>query len=265
MIDKSILLDAVRQLTNEDGVRHGVDVYFHSPLHNEHTPSFKVNTNLHKWHDFGTSQHGDVIDLIRLLNHCDYKAACLFLSQGNFCGYVMKESLGKEKEIDVKEITTSSLIEYATQRSVAINVLRTYCKEIHQGNYYYIGFPSANGGWELRNPFFKGCIGRKSYSHIAMGSDKVMIFEGFFDFLSFRSSCDNPFDAIILNTTAMVNAIIPLLSQYRCVHTYLDNDQGGRSATEFLMRFRADLTDHSPNFAPYNDVNDFISAKSHVL
>lgn len=140
------------------------------------------------------------------------------------------------------------------------SVLRQYCKEIHQGNYYYIGFPSSLGGWELRNVAYKGCIGKKSYSHIKMGSDRVVIFEGFFDFLSFRSNSDSNsvYDAIILNTTAMVNAITPLLAQYKYVHTYLDNDQSGRDATAKLMLVRSDLKNHSPHFAQFNDVNEFI-------
>lgn len=266
MIDKRILLDYVRTITGESGQRHGVDIYFHSPLHVERTPSFVVHPS-HKWYDFALSVGGDVIDLCQRVMNCDYKKAIFFLSQGNFQRHTLmpnyQESLGKEK-IDVTEIYNRNLITYAIGRGVSVTILRKFCKEIHQDKYYYIGFPSANGGWELRNSMFKGCIGKKSYSHINMGSDMVMIFEGFFDFLSFVSfrsemcNSNSVFDAIILNTTAMVPAILPLLERYRSVHAYLDNDQSGRSATSMICQVRSDLNDHSPNFSPYNDVNDYV-------
>ena len=256
-MDKAILLDYVRTITGECGQRHGADIYFHSPLHADNTPSFVVHPS-NKWHDFAINTSGDVIDLCQRINNCDYKQALFFLSQGNFVPISSTQTTTTDTPIQVTEIANSNLFAYANNRCVSASVLRQYCKEIHQGNYYYIGFPSALGGWELRNVAYKGCIGKKSYSHIKMGSDKVMIFEGFFDFLSFRSLTNGTFDAIVLNTTAMVNAIIPLLDQYRCVHTYLDNDQSGRSATERLIQVRSELSNHSPNFAQFNDVNEFI-------
>ena len=80
-MDKAILLDYVRTITGECGQRHGADIYFHSPLHADNTPSFVVHPS-NKWHDFAINTSGDVIDLCQRINNCDYKQALFFLSQG---------------------------------------------------------------------------------------------------------------------------------------------------------------------------------------
>lgn len=49
------------------------------PLHSEKTPSFKID-NKNKWHCFGCSEGGDVIDLYMKINNCDFKTALKQLS-----------------------------------------------------------------------------------------------------------------------------------------------------------------------------------------
>lgn len=53
----------------------GIHFWYCSPLRNENTPSFKVNTERNQWYDFGTGEHGDIIDLVYALQYCTISKA----------------------------------------------------------------------------------------------------------------------------------------------------------------------------------------------
>ena len=48
----------------------GQNYWFSSPLHEEKTPSFKVNRKMNKWKDWGNGQAGNLIDFGILYHHC---------------------------------------------------------------------------------------------------------------------------------------------------------------------------------------------------
>jgi hypothetical protein len=50
------------------------------PIHNEKTPSFVVYKYENRWHCFGCSEGGDVIDLVMKINNLDFVSACRSLS-----------------------------------------------------------------------------------------------------------------------------------------------------------------------------------------
>ncbi len=54
---------------------HGIHYWYCSPLRNERTPSFKVNIERNQWYDFGTGEHGDIIDLVCALFRCSISEA----------------------------------------------------------------------------------------------------------------------------------------------------------------------------------------------
>ena len=45
---------------------NGFDVWYLSPLHNEKTASFKVNTKINRWCDHGLQKGGNIIDFIAI-------------------------------------------------------------------------------------------------------------------------------------------------------------------------------------------------------
>ena len=51
-----------------------------NPLRDEKTPSFSVYVDTQKWQDFGSGEHGDVIDFIKLAERLDTKGAIDVLS-----------------------------------------------------------------------------------------------------------------------------------------------------------------------------------------
>lgn len=51
-------------------------------IRDENTPSVKWYKDQNEWHDFGTDEHGDIIDLIMKLNNCSFIRACKILGCG---------------------------------------------------------------------------------------------------------------------------------------------------------------------------------------
>ena len=58
----------------------GVNYWYCSPLRTELTPSFKVNAERNQWYDFGTGDHGDIIDFVCALQHCSTAEAMRWLA-----------------------------------------------------------------------------------------------------------------------------------------------------------------------------------------
>ena len=50
-----------------------------------------------------------------------------------------------------------------------------------------IGFKNDSGGYELRNPYFKGSSSPKDITTFNNGAKEATVFEGFIDFLSFMA------------------------------------------------------------------------------
>lgn len=72
--------------------------------------------------------------------------------------------------------------------------------------FFALGFANDSGGWELRNPYFKGCMTPKSISTIkGKDGERLQIFEGFMDFLSWRKlHPEIEADSIVLNSLALL-------------------------------------------------------------
>ena len=50
------------------GTKRGKNVFYNSPLRSESDPSFVVNTKDNLWHDFGSRDGGNLINLVEKLN-----------------------------------------------------------------------------------------------------------------------------------------------------------------------------------------------------
>ena len=105
-------------------------------------------------------------------------------------------------------------------------------------NYFGIGFKNDSDGFEIRNAYSKICLGKKDISKIENGSKNLRIFEGFFDFLSFKNVEKylekEPADYLILNSVSMINKIKNSMENYENIEIYFDNDAAGNRAVEML-------------------------------
>ncbi len=244
--------------------------WYLSPLRKERKPSFKVNTMLNRWYDFGDQQGGNIIDLIIQIYGFTPGEALRYLSKYDvntmLSSFGQREASSQIELLQVKPIQHKALKEYLQLRCIKENIYQKYCKEVHYQvrgkKYFAVGFENQIGGYELRSKFFKGCIGKKDISYIRNKSANVLIiFEGWFDYMSLLSLDDNYIDAdaIILNSVANVKKIYSLLGDYHLVGLHLDNDPAGDKWTDDLMKhIHRGVCDSRGNYQGSKDLNEYL-------
>jgi len=130
--------------------------------------------------------------------------------------------------------------------------------------FFALGFANDAGGWELRNPYFKGCMAPKFISTIkGKDGERLQIFEGFMDFLSWRKlHPEIEADSIVLNSLALFPKVIPLVTSYTSIECFLDNDEAGRKAFDQLKRSCPRIIDGSMRYQAHKDLNEWLVAQS---
>ena len=77
-------------------------------------------------------------------------------------------------KIKVQSLTNPYLLRYIAERGIPLSIANRFCSEIRYNNtnrtYYAIGFANDAGGWEIRSPYFKGCIAPKAITTISKGT-----------------------------------------------------------------------------------------------
>ena len=101
--------------------------------------------------------------------------------------------------------------------------------------------------------------------------DKVLVFEGFMDFLSWLSSVqqDTPeYDCCILNSVSNIDKALPWITAHNNIAAFMDNDDAGRKTLEKIIESVPDqagdvsIYDMSRLYQGYNDLNDKLSNES---
>lgn len=262
--------------------QYGVNLMYLSPLRAEKHASFKVNTELNKWYDFGIGRGGNIIALAELLYNSSDVSYLIHQIERNAPSSV-SVSLPTTKPItpqnsfehlQVLPITHPALIKYLEERCIDVEMARTVCKELHfdtRGKHYFgIGFPNIAGGYEIRNPFFKGGITPKDISlfHNEESKQSCFVFEGFIDFLSFmmlrrkENSGLKRQDYLVLNSVSNVKKALEPLSHYENIQCFLDNDEAGRNAyLQLSKELGKPVTDASTLYNGYKDLNEYLCAE----
>lgn len=273
---KSIpLATFLSQLGHKPAVIKGCKWWYKSPLRQEHTPSFKVQTDLNCWYDFGIGKGGNIIDLaaemyqshdLRYLMDCIAKCCAVPSPQTVASSFGQRHSAPGLTDLEVVPLRSRALVAYLQERGIPAQIAAEHCKQIHyccRGNQYYaVGFANESGGYELRNKYFKGCIAPKDISlrRIRDGpTNDVALFEGFIDYLSWLTIYGNSgMDAIILNSVSNVGKAIQHLRDYSTIHCYLDNDDAGQRALSMLTERHGNVIDHSTLYSQFNDLNEHL-------
>ena len=262
--------------------QYGVNLMYLSPLRAEKHASFKVNTELNKWYDFGIGRGGNIIALAELFYNSSDVSYLIHQIERNAPSSV-SGSLPTVKPItpqnsfehlQVLPITHPALIKYLEERCIDVETARTVCKELHfdtRGKHYFgIGFPNITGGYEIRNPFFKGCIAPKDISHFYAEEPKkvCLVFEGFMDFLSFMTLRGKENDGLkrqdylVLNSVTNIHKAAKRLSRYDSVQCFLDNDEAGRNAyLQLSKELGKPVTDASTLYNGFKDLNEYLCAE----
>ncbi len=286
---KSIPLTDVLSKMNRQPVRRYTDkLMYRSPLREDKSPSFCVYLKTNTWCDFGMDRHhGDVLDLVEkfanIINKSEQLRWLANLMGGNYVAPPLPlpnssklvVSSVQEVEYKVRDLTNTDLLNYLRKRGITQDVATRYCKEVstwYKGyEFHNIGFPTRAGGYELRNERIKRSLGHKNISFVRVSPDKrttgCCVFEGFMDFLSYviffreRHSLAQIelCDCLVLNSIINVNKALPELKDYHAIHCYLDNDEGGRAATQQIrFNYPQETVDESIRYASANDVNEYL-------
>ena len=247
------------------------EAWFLNPFAKENHASFKINKNLNYWYLFSEGIGGNNVNFMKKYLNASVKEVLEWAEKQNFSSFQQQntsnsklENLSKNYEIiEIKEIQHPALMEYLKTRKVENQI--EFLDEIHyrmnDKNYFGIGFKNDSGGYEIRNKYAKICLGKKDVSTIKNGSENVKIFEGFFDFLSFKNiekSLENKSsDYIILNSVSMIHNIKNSLRNYEHIELYFDNDEAGNRAVEMLINEMENVEDCRELYSDFKDLNEW--------
>ena len=249
------------------------EAWFLNPFSKENNASFKINKKLNYWYLFSEGIGGKNIDFMKkylsasiseVLEWADNQSFSSFQNQKNLPNQKLR-NLPKNYQItEVKEIQHAALLEYLKNRKVESQT--EFLKEIHyqmnDKNYFGIGFKNDSGGYEIRNAYSKICLGKKDISSIKNDSKSLRIFEGFFDFISFKNVENylekEPSDYMILNSVSMLNKIKNNLDNYENIELYFDNDEAGNRAVNIVKNENKNSEDCRLLYSDFKDLNDWL-------
>lgn len=285
------LVDYLRAIGYSPTKESDKSAWYHAPYREDRTPSFKVNKNKKMWYDFGTAKSGDIIDLAALLYQSKDVSRLLKLIEGAAPALAPRirtpisqsgERLTEQfRNVKVVDLNHEALKSYLQSRGIDLGIGECECKEVHytcnKKEYFAVAFPNIAKGYEIRNPYFKGCIAPKDISIIRKSErvkgDCCCLFEGFMDYLSYLTlvksgritESGEPMDYIVLNSVSNIGRAIEPIKKYKAIHCYLDNDDAGRRAVDSLHELLDDkIQDMFAPYPLYKDLNDFLRNKKKI-
>ena len=267
------LTDFLHKMGLKSTKKRGNEVWFHAPYRSDRTPSFCVNTEKNIWNDFGTGMGGDIFTLAGLMiNSNDFMAKARYI--GELTNNPMERSAPPKYEpeptvpqftdVEVKPLCHPALLGNLRERGIPSDIATANCVEIHyrlhDKQYFAVGFPNEDGGYEIRNRFFKSSIPPKAVSLIRQGSTMVNVYEGFVDFLSgLTLGYGRTEDNLVLNSVANREKAYRHLDGYETIKCWFDNDKAGQQCLEALQkRYGERVRDFSVLFRPCKDVNEYL-------
>lgn len=251
------------------------EAWFINPFSKENNASFKINKNLNYWYLFSEGIGGNNIDFMKKYLNASISEVLDWAENQNFSSFHQQTknqklfNLPKTYEIlEVKEIQHPALLQYLKSRKVENQ--KHLVSEIHyqmnDKKYFGIGFKNDSEGYEIRNAYSKICLGKKDITTIKNNSKSLRVFEGFFDFLSFKNiekSLENETsDYMILNSVSMLNKIKNLLENYEKTDLYFDNDDAGNRAVEIIKNENNEAEDCRVLYSNFKDLNEWLSLNS---
>lgn len=267
------MVDYLSNLGYEPSKIRNNDYWYCSPLRDEKTPSFKINRKLNQWYDHGLGKGGNIVDFGIEYHHCSVSELLNILS-GNFSFHqpiINQPKIADEPEHKIKILgdfilSSYSLLQYLKQRRIPIEIANKYCREIRYElngkTYYGIGFRNDSGGFEIRNPYFKASSSPKAITTIANNANEVIIFEGFTDFLSFKTihlnEPEDRFDFVILNSVSFFETARPFMEKHNDIRLYLDRDATGQNYSRYALSLSNKYKDESSLYQNHKDFNDWL-------
>jgi hypothetical protein len=252
------------------------EAWYLNPFASESQASFKLDRRLNVWYLHSEGIGGNNTDFMRKYLNASVSDVLVWAENHNFSSfqpqnisYQKFENLPKTYEItEIIDVQHPALLEYLRERKVQNQT--QFLNEIHyqmnDKSYFGIGFKNDSGGYEIRSKYSKICLGKKDIFNIKNGSNSLRVFEGFFDFLSFKNVErfleKRPADYIILNSVAMVSKIKNTLGNYENIELYFDNDKAGNRAVELIKDEIENVEDCRGLYSDFKDLNDWLVHKN---
>lgn len=289
--------DFLAQLGFEPHHEKNGELWYLSPLRQETAPSFKIARSGRAWFDHGAGQGGTIIDLAMAYFNAGSVAEALQqiaahnplplfepqrprLVAASRVSHAAPAAHRQEEESPIAITRTQplshiALLGYLRSRGIAPELARAYVQEAHfthKGRpYFALAFQNSSGGYELRNPYFKGSTAPKDITLIPLDGERqdgpTAIFEGFMDFLTaltLNALPEGATAALVLNSTKMKDrAIAAIEARSGPVALFLDHDPTGRELTAHFQQAIAgrEVRDYAGLYAGYNDFNALLETR----
>lgn len=271
------LEDFLLRLGFEPSRKSRDQLWYLSPFRGEKTPSFKVNPRLNAWYDFGRGEGGDILDLVKKLDGLDRVSDALARIDNVVGGAPLPIRQLDTKSLPVEPpnmqltsigpVKSKSLLAYLRSRGIDPRAVARFVQEAHyvrgDDRYFGLAFANRSGGYEIRSQGFKGTLGSKDITVIEGNSEHVLVFEGFFDFLTSVMVRAGPPDAtiIVLNSVSLRDKAQTVLKELnpKTIELFRDHDTAGEHMLEFFQSAmpECEIIDRSPLYAGHNDLNDW--------
>ena len=257
----------------------GRDMYF-SPFREETSASLHIDRSKNLWYDHGAGMGGTNVQLVMLARKCSMQEAYRFIARLDptlVPEEVKSRTSGTNAIRAVWDIRSDYLLNYFESRKIPEELARKYCREIIMRNqqrnqtFTLIGFENNAGGYALKSPSgYKSTtaagittINDKGVRTVIPTSSSVLVFEGFFDFLSWQvlqSSLCPSCDVVVLNSVSNLNRASDYLRLHDKIVCFLDNDTAGKKAFSSIKTMLPDkqIADMSHLYQKHKDLSEML-------
>lgn len=289
----------IRPANRQDPLNGRTAYLYYASYREEQNPSLSIFLSHRKpewlFHDLATGEKGTSLDLLVKFGICsDWREAAQYINDryvrnivtqgieteiGNNLQILFSGKCPQNRLMRSVSIVGSPAEKYITfTRKIPLPVAEKYLSYIEYLNvssgrtFHGIGWKTENGGYGIRwakdfpedeHGKGKSFVGQATYSffpiEIGVQTERCLLFEGIFDFLSFIAEQNGiRDDAIVLNSAANKEKSLPLLDGYQYIVSYIDADTTGKEALEFIRHhIGSNIIDRSGHFSPYKDYNEY--------
>lgn len=119
------IADYLQSLGHSPVKQQGANLWYKSPLRNESEASFKVNTTMNSWFDFGVGKGGNIITLASYLYASDslpylldkLEKQALHVRPTDF-SFPQQASEPSFERLEVRELNHPALLRYLSERNI---------------------------------------------------------------------------------------------------------------------------------------------------
>lgn len=223
------------------------------------TATQKIAANDKGFYDFKANQGGQIIKAVMQFEGMKWKDALDFLQ--NFSGtnyeHISKKISEEKTDLEKNKYNLTAilrpnnpkLLDYYFNRGIDVETLKKHTTQLHYqvGNNHYFGISLKNktNGWDVRSTEGKIKLGTSDISEAGNpNSDKIIVFEGLTDMLSFiqkgrdEGLKEEPNRLICLNGAGNAGKFVDHFQDFKGrVILCLDGDTEGNKATAKIQEY----------------------------